>query len=100
MAIKYTRDYDRILDDLSAALVSVPGFHEAFEMEAEDWNGLDDNEKAVCVRTLADDVFYVLGSDPSAPVGEGSAEYDAAHGVIKIHASSQLVHVIALRESV
>jgi hypothetical protein len=98
MSIKYTRDYDKILDDLSRAISTIPQFYETFEMDDAEWIGLDENEKAVCLRTLADDVFYVLGSDPSAPVGPGLAEYDPGHGVIKITASPQLVHVVSLRE--
>jgi len=50
------------------------------------------------VRTLADDLFYLLGSEPSAEVGSGTAEYDSGHAIIKITADTQLVHVIALRE--
>lgn len=99
MSIKYTRDYDKILDDLSRAIATIPAFYETFEMDAGEWNGLDENDKAVCLRTLADDVFYMLGSDPTATLGPGFAEYDPGHGIIKITASPHLVHVVALRES-
>ncbi len=98
MAIPYSRDYDRILDDLSNALSTVPQFYEAFEMEEGDWQALSKDERDVCIRTLADDLFYVLGGDPSTDVGLGKAEYDAGHGIIKITAGSQLVHVVSLRE--
>jgi len=98
MAISYTRSYDHILDDLSRALATVPKFYEAFEMEEADWHELPEGEREVCVRTLADDLFYLLGSEPAAEVGLGTAEYDSGHSIIKITADSQLVHVIALRE--
>lgn len=98
MAISYSRDYDRILDDLSNALKTVPQFYEAFEMEASDWSSLSKDERDVCVRTLADDLFYVLGSEPSTDVGLGKAEYDASHGIIKVFAGVGLVHVVSLRE--
>jgi hypothetical protein len=98
MPIRYTRSYDKILDDLSNALSTIPKFYEAFEMNDTDWTQLDENEKDICIRTLADDVFYVLGSDPSAPVSTGSAEYDPGHGIIKVTAGPQLVHVVSLRE--
>lgn len=98
MAISYTRSYDHILDDLSRALSTVPRFYEAFEMGDEDWAGLSNDERDVCTRTLADDLFYVLGTEDSADVGQGTAEYDSGHSVIKIIADSQLVHVISLRE--
>lgn len=98
MAISYTRVYDLILDDISSALETVPHFYEAFEMNDADWQDLSPDERAVCIRTLADDLFYVLGADKSAQVGDGSAEYDPRHGVIKISAGDQLVHVVPLRE--
>jgi hypothetical protein len=98
MAISYTRAYDHILDDLSRALITVPQFYEAFEMEQSDWESLNKDEREVCVRTLADDLFYVLGADFKTDVGLGSAEYDSHHAVIKVIAGPQLVHVIPLRE--
>jgi hypothetical protein len=98
VSIPYTRDYDKILDDMSRAISTIPQFYETFEMDEAEWTGLDDNEKAVCIRTLADDVFYVLGSDPVAEVGPGTAQYDAGHAMIKITASPGLVHVVSLRE--
>ncbi|QJD86668.1 hypothetical protein [Cohnella herbarum] len=98
MAIAYTREYDQILDDLSRALTTVPRFYEAFEMETDDWEGLSKDEREICIRTLADDLFYVLGTESSTDVGLGNAVYDPGHAVIKITANEQLVHVISLRE--
>jgi hypothetical protein len=98
MAISYTRAYDHILDDLSRALETVPKFYESFEMEAEDWDSLSKDEQDICIRTLADDLFYVLGSETSAEVGLGTAEYDSRHAVIKVTSGTQLVHVVSLRE--
>ncbi|MCD9020470.1 hypothetical protein [Cohnella silvisoli] len=98
MAISYTRAYDHILDDLSRALATVPQFYESFEMETADWESLSKDEQDICIRTLADDLFYVLGSEPAAYVGLGHAEYDPAHAVIKVTSNEQLVHVVSLRE--
>ncbi|WP_373231894.1 hypothetical protein [Cohnella sp.] len=98
MAISYTREYDHILNDLSHAIETIPNFYEAFEMEADDWKELGKEEREICIRTLADDLFYMLGSETNAEVGLGSAEYDSAHAVIKVTANAQLVHVICLRE--
>ncbi|MFC5407407.1 hypothetical protein [Cohnella soli] len=98
MAISYTRPYDHILDDLSRALTTVPRFYEAFEMEDEDWSELSKDERDVCTRTLADDLFYVLGTEPSADVGQGRAEYDAGHAIIRVSSGDVLVHVISLRD--
>lgn len=96
MSIRYTRDYAKILDDLSLAISTVPQFYETFEMDDGEWSGLADKEKAVCLRTLADDVFYALGSLNATEIGSGLAEYDSGRGIIKVTASTQLVHVVAL----
>jgi hypothetical protein len=98
MAISYTRSYDHILDDLSRALATVPHFYESFEMEAGDWENLSKDEQDICIRTLADDLFYVLGSESTADVGLGNAEYDSARSIIKVTSNAQLVHVVSLRE--
>jgi hypothetical protein len=98
MAISYTRAYDHILDDLSRALATVPQFYKSFEMDTEDWESLSKDEQDICIRTLADDLFYVLGSEKSTEVGLGSAEYDSSHAVIKVTSNAQLVHVVSLRE--
>jgi hypothetical protein len=98
MAISYTRSYDHILDDLSRALATVPQFYESFEMDAEDWASLSKDEQDICIRTLADDLFYVLGSESSAEVGLGTAKYDSGHAVIRVTSGAQLVHVVSLRD--
>ncbi|MEK0312454.1 hypothetical protein [Cohnella sp. 56] len=98
MAIRYTRPYDEILDELSEALATIPDCYETFEMEAQEWDGLAQAEKDVCIRTLADDLFYVLGAEKSASAGSGTVEYDKAHHVIKVASTPQLVHIVGLKE--
>jgi hypothetical protein len=98
MALTYTREYDHILDDLSRAVTTVPQFFEAFEMDLADWESLSQDEQDICVRTLSDDLFYVLGTETTTPLGQGSAEFDDVHHVIKVIANSQLVHIISLKE--
>jgi len=98
MAISYSRDYNLILDDLSRAIATIPKFYEAFEMDRASWTALDEEDKNICLRTLADDVFYVLGgSAASTAVSSGTAEYDPGHGIIKITADPGLIHVVTLR---
>jgi len=97
MAIRYTRPYDDILDEMCKALEDIPDCYETFEMSSEEWGELIQAERDVCIRTLADDLFYVLGSDPHAEAGSGKLEYDKERGVIKIAASPQLVHLVSLR---
>ncbi|MBN2981916.1 MULTISPECIES: hypothetical protein [Cohnella] len=98
MAIRYTREYDKILDDLSKALTAIPDCYETFEMTKGEWEELEQPERDVCLRTLADDLFYVLGSSPASSAGSGKVEYDKAHHVIKVIVSPQLTHLVPLKE--
>ncbi|WP_027092510.1 hypothetical protein [Cohnella thermotolerans] len=97
MAIRYARPYDDILDELVKALEDIPNCYETFEMSSEEWSELDEAERDVCIRTLADDLFYVLGSSSHAAAGSGKLEYDKDRSVIKVAASPQLIHVVTLK---
>lgn len=98
MAIRYTRPYDRILDDLTNALVSIPDCYETFEMTRYEWDELEESERDVCLRTLADDLFYVLGASPVSSAGSGKLEYDNDRHVIKVIVSPRLTHLVQLKE--
>lgn len=97
MAIRYTRPYDDILDEMCKALEDIPDCYETFEMSSEEWGELAQAERDVCIRTLADDLFYVLGAGTHAEAGSGKLEYDKERSVIKIAATPQLVHLVSLR---
>lgn len=97
MAIRYTKPYDTILDEMCMALEDIPDCYETFEMTSSEWDELAEPERDICIRTLADDLFYVLGFAPRAEAGSGKVAYDEERGVIKIAATPRLVHVVALK---
>lgn len=75
MGIKYTKDYEQIIDQLSEAISRVHHFYEVIDMTEADWRTLEEAEQKECIRTIADDLFYALGSDPQIEIGSGSIEY-------------------------
>ena len=84
MGVKFGRDYSVIIDELSAALASIEGIHDFFEMDTDDWGALSSEERLECIRTLSDDVIYVLGQQPSASVGTGYVEYSEKEHSLKV----------------
>jgi hypothetical protein len=84
MGIKHGREYIDIAKDFTAAIQTIEDAYLFFEMEAEDWGGLDQAEQHEMMRTLADDVFYVLGEDHVVQVGSGTVTYHPAEHCIEV----------------
>lgn len=96
MGVRYNREYRDIVNDLGNALSQIGDCYEAFEMERVDWEQLDEGEKSEFVRTLADDLFYGLGTEPSIEVGGGKVQYDPVNHVIKVSTESRVTHIVKL----
>ncbi len=76
MGVKFGREYNDIVSDLTAAMGHIRDCYEFFEMSEEDWIQMGKDEQTECLKTLADDVFFALGSDPILHVGKGLLVYD------------------------
>lgn len=98
MGVKFGRDYKDIINELADALRQIDNCCEAFEMELADWEELDPADQKEYVRTLADDVFYALGSSPKMAVGSGYVQYDASVHIIKVFNGPRIVHIINLKQ--
>ncbi|WP_046216675.1 hypothetical protein [Paenibacillus wulumuqiensis] len=77
MGVKHGRDYEGILEDLTAALDLIPDSYVFFHMESEEWEALQDSEKREVQEALAEDLFYALGSESMIHVGSGIVIYDS-----------------------
>ncbi|TVY10866.1 hypothetical protein [Paenibacillus cremeus] len=96
MGIKFGREYSDIITDFTDALLSVEGCHDFLEMSEEDWSGLDDAEQKECIKTLADDLFYGLGTESPMTIGECTITHDAKRHLIRINHGDGLTQVIHL----
>ncbi|MDD9270597.1 hypothetical protein ACFPES_26430 [Paenibacillus sp. GCM10023248] len=96
MGIKFGREYKDIVTDFVRGIEMVNGFYELLDMSADDWEQLEPNEQEECLRTLADDIFYGLGSSPVMQIGVGSVRHDPGNHVLKVHDGEKLVSVIYL----
>jgi len=96
MGIKFGREYNDIIDDFTEALQSVERCHEFLEMSAEEWGGLEAEEQRECIKTLADDLFYGLGTESHMSIGGCTVTHDAKRHLIRIDHSDALTRVIHL----
>jgi hypothetical protein len=96
MGVKFSRVYGEIIDDMVPAIASIENWHLFLGMSHEDWMRMEDREKLDCIRTLADDLLYCLGTERRVDVGSGTVEYDAGKHLIKVKPDGPVVHVIHL----
>ncbi|MCR8636071.1 MULTISPECIES: hypothetical protein [Paenibacillus] len=96
MGIKFGREYPDIINDFTEALYSMDECYSFLEMTSEEWNELEPEEQQECIKTLADDIFYGLGSDPKMIVGKCTISHDKDKHVIVIYHGEKLISVIYL----
>ncbi|MDF2721243.1 MAG: hypothetical protein K0Q59_918 [Paenibacillus sp.] len=96
MGVKFNREYSDIIRDLGAALANIDNCFEFFDMEPADWEQLNDEEQTDYLRTLADDIFYGLGSEATIEIGEGKVQYDSTNHHIRVWTDSQIVQLVKL----
>ncbi len=70
MGVKFNRQYEEIIEELTDALLDIEGCHEFFEMEEDQWIALKPRERRELLRTLSDDLFYGLGTESFIELGD------------------------------
>jgi hypothetical protein len=96
MGIKFGREYEDIIGDFTEALLSIEECYTFLEMTADEWSELELEERREYTQTLADDLFYGLGSDPRIRVGSCTLSHDKDKHVIVIYHEEKLINVIYL----
>lgn len=96
MGVKHGRDYGDILTDFTAAVGRIPDSYVFFEMEAADWEELNDKEKGEVHEALAEDLFYALGTEPMISVGSGIVIHDQTNHRINILIGEEELTFVAL----
>lgn len=96
MGVKFNREYSDIINDIVLAMSTMEDCHLALEMERQEWTSLPSNERSEYLRTLADDIFYGLGTEPLLEFGRGTFRYEPNKHTIRITTGDQIVHVIHL----
>lgn len=96
MGVKFAREYEDIVKDLTNAIAQIKDCYTFFEMTKEDWDNLNETEQKECIETLSDDVFFALGTNESVAIGTGTLTYDAHKHLIKVDQGENLVTVVHL----
>lgn len=96
MGVKFAREYKDIIQDFTEALQAVKGCHDFLEMTAGDWGELEPEEREACMKTLADDLFYGLGTEGSMQVGDCVVTHDGKRHVIRLDCRDSFTRVIYL----
>jgi hypothetical protein len=97
VGVKFAREYETIIAELVVAIGDMEGCAELLEMDAAQWAQLDSAEREECLRTLADDMFYGLGTEPVLPIGDGVITYDKNKHMIRIkYSHDKVIRVVHL----
>lgn len=96
MGVKFGREYNDIVNDLTTAIGQIRDCYDFFEMSEEDWTDMSSDEQAECLKTLADDVFFALGSDSTIQVGQGLLVYEKSKHIIKVDQGENIISLIQL----
>jgi hypothetical protein len=84
MGVRYGRSYAAIITELAQALGPIEAICAFVGMEPGEWEALDPVGQAACVRTIADDLFYALGTEKEIPIGSARVFYDELHHRIRV----------------
>ncbi|NBI31052.1 hypothetical protein [Chengkuizengella marina] len=95
MGVKFAREYDEIVLELSEAIANIPQFYDFLEMEETDWESLNDSGQKECLKTLTDDVFYALGTSSQISLGQGTITYEKRKHRIKIEVDN-MINIVSL----
>ena len=96
MGVKFARDYEDIVSDMTDAVPNIDRFYQFFNMEEEQWEQLSEEEKKECTKTLCDDLFFALGSRSTIPVEGGWVTYEQKKHVITVNNGGKVVAIINL----
>lgn len=97
MGVKFAKEYETIIADLVQAIEEMPGCAELLEIDPGQWVELDEIDRAECLRTLADDIFYGLGTESVLPFGDGVITYDSSNHIIQVkYAAEKIIRIIHL----
>lgn len=96
MGVKFGREYEDIVKDLTAAIAQIDDCYQFFEMTQNDWDELNHKEQTECITTLADDVFFALGHSSDIQVGSGTLQYNSQKHVITVAHADNKVTIVNL----
>lgn len=95
MSIKYTKDYSKIIDEMTDKIINIDGFYSFFDMSMEKWHALDQKEKNICLKTMCDDIFYILNFEEEISVSDSTIKYNKNKNIIEI-VNNKEIYIVKL----
>lgn len=96
VGIKFTRDYNDIVNDMSHAIPNIDQFYRFLDMEKEQWEALSMREQHECTKTMCDDLFFALGSISTIEIEGGWVSYERTKNVITVNSGETVIAIIHL----
>jgi carbamate kinase len=96
MGLRFTREFKRIIEELTEAILKIDNFYQFFEMSKQEWLALTEEEQKEVAKTLADDVFYALGMDPKVEICGGIIEFLKENNIIQVSSKECILGIIEL----
>ena len=98
MGVKFGREYAAIISELALALGPIDGMCSFVGMDPSEWESLGPEGQIACIRTIADDLFYALGTEKEVVIGQARILYDELHHRIRIRYADDSGTDIALTD--
>ncbi len=97
MGVKFKREYEEIVIELISVIHNLTDYLDLLEINQLQWSELDNEQQEECLRTLADDVFYSLGTEPELQIGDDVIVYDPIkHTIQAEYRGDQKIRIIHL----
>lgn len=96
LGIKYNREYEDIITDLTKVIQNIDNFYEFVMLETDDWINLDKAEQYEIAKTIADDILFALGTENSLELGDCLIKYNAKMNVLEVYKQDKQVEFIKL----
>ncbi len=84
MGVKFVREYENIISDLSEVLIGINDIYTFFEMPEESWKYTSKEKKKKYIETLSDDLFFGLGAEKEIELGLGKIIYNDKNDKLEV----------------
>lgn len=96
MGIKFLKQYDEIIHDLVEILIEINDIYTFFEMPENSWKYLSKSNKRKYTQTLADDLFFALGTEKEFDIGSGKIVYNDLEHTLEVSNADSIIGIVNL----
>lgn len=96
MGVKFLREYDNIHSDLVDIIIEISDIYTFLDMPEDTWKYLGKSKKRNYIETLADDLFYALGTESELEIGSGKIIYNNTIHALEIFNNGTQIGSVSL----